>query len=91
MKIKQMTYTKDSGEVSHRRIVIVAEPKENYLAYDVTGFSDEHLKMFKYYMESIETYREETLKEFEDVTGVKISSLWRSFKPGGIEWVEDNG
>ena len=90
MKIKRMVYTKDSGEVSKRRVVVVSEPRENYLTYDISDFSDNHVEMFQHYLESIEAYREETLKEFEDITKIKVSSLWRSFKPGGIEWIEDS-
>jgi NADH:ubiquinone oxidoreductase subunit D len=81
-------YTKDNGERSNRLVAVVAEPKDNYLCYDVSSFSQKELEMFKHYLNSIDTYREETLKEFEDVTGIKISSLWRSFKPGGVEWDE---
>lgn len=90
MKIRKMVYTKDSGDISLRRIVIVSEPRENYLTYDISDFTSEQTAMFKHYLESIDAYREETLKEFQDVTGIKISGLWRSFKPGGIEWVEEN-
>ncbi len=90
MKIKRMVYTKDNGERSHRLVAIVSEPKENYLTYDLSEFTSEEIMMFKHYMESVDNYREETFAEFEDVTGKKISSLWRSFKPGGIEWIEVN-
>lgn len=88
MKIKRMTYTKDNGEVSNRLVVVVAEPKDNFLTYDISDFTDEELRMFEHYLESIDEYRQETFNEFEDITGRKISSLWRSFKPGGIEWDE---
>ena len=90
MKIRRMTYTKDNGEVSDRLVAVVAEPKDNYLCYDISDFTHEEITMFHHYLESVEVYREETLKEFEDITGKKVSSLWRSFKPGGIEWIEDN-
>lgn len=88
MKIRRMTYTKDNGEVSNRLVIVVAEPKDNYLTYDISDFTDEEIKMIRHYLTSIDEYREETLKEFEDITGKKISSLWRSFKPGGVEWDE---
>jgi hypothetical protein len=85
-----MTYTKANGEVSDRLVAIVSEPKENYLTYDISDFSEAETRMFKHYLDSIEQYRGDTLTEFEDVTGKKISSLWRSFKPEGIEWVKEN-
>lgn len=88
MKIRRMTYTKDNGEVSNRLVVVVSEPKENYLTYDISDFTDEEIRMFRHYLDSIENFREETFLEFEDITGKKISSLWRSFKPGGVEWDE---
>jgi hypothetical protein len=82
-----MQYTKDNGDISERYVVVVSDPRKNYLCYDVSEFKDEELKMFKHYLDSIEQYQGDTLTEFEDVTGIKISSLWRSFKPEGIEWV----
>ena len=90
MKIRHVTYTKDNGEKSNRLVAVVAEPKDNYLCYDITDFSTEEAKMFRHYLESIEVYREETFAEFEVITGKKISTLWRSFKPGGIEWEVDD-
>ena len=90
MKIRRMTYTKDNGDISNRIVAVVAEPKDNYLAYDISDFSEEEIKMFTHYLESVDTYREETLKEFEDITGKKISNLWRSFKPGGVKWKDND-
>lgn len=89
MKIKHMKYTKADGEVSHRLVGVVSEPRENYLTYDLSDFTGEEVTMLRHYVDSIENFKEETLKEFEDITGHKISTLWRSFKPGGIEWIED--
>lgn len=86
MKIKRMTYTKANGDVSHRTVAVIAEPKDNYLCLDISDFTDEEVKMFEHYLSAIEVYREETYNEFEDITGKKISDLWRSFKPEGVEW-----
>lgn len=86
MKIKRMQYTKDNGEVSNRLVVVVAEPKDNYLCYDISNFKDDEIRMLEHFLEAIEEYRNDTLLEFEDVTGIKINTLWRSFKPTGIEW-----
>ena len=88
MKIKRMTYTKDNGEVSNRLVIVVSEPREHYLTYDISDFTDEEIRMINHYLDSINEYREETLKEFEDITGKKIASLWRTFKAKGIQWDE---
>lgn len=86
MKIRHFTYTKENGDESSRFAVIVLEPRENYLVYDISKLSTDETKYFLKAVQEIEDYREECLQEFEDVTGIKINSLWRSFKPGGIEW-----
>ena len=89
MKIRHMMYTKDTtGETSYRLVVVVAEPRENYLCYDVTDFSEEDLNRLEEVLDEAVEYREDALRSFEYVTGKKINKLWRSFKPGGIEWIE---
>ena len=90
MKIKRMVYTKDNGDMSNRIVVIVSEPREHYLTYDISSFTEQEIAMFEHYLKSIEDFRAETFAEFEDITGKKVNALWRSFKPGGIEWVEGN-
>jgi len=90
MKIKSMTYTKDNGEVSTRDIVIVSAPRENYLVYDVSKLNDEERKLLTHYLDSIEQYRTETFAELTSVTGIRENALWRSFKPGGIEWNKED-
>lgn len=86
MKIKHMTYTKDNGEVSEREVIVVSAPRDNYLCYDVTKLDDNGKKMLEHYLNSIETYRQETFAELTSVTGIRENTLWRSFKPKGIEW-----
>lgn len=88
IELKQMTYTKDDGDVSKREVLVVSEPRDNYLMYDVTKLEDEHLDVFIEALVASETYRENCMADFELVTGIKVSSLWRSFKPGGINWGE---
>lgn len=90
MKIKSMTYTKESGEVSNRDVIIVSAPRENYLCYDVTKLDDKERGMLIHYLDSIEAYRDETFAELKSVTGIRQNALWRSFKPGGIEWDKEN-
>jgi hypothetical protein len=86
MKIKRMVYTKDNGDISTREVIVVSAPRENYLVYDVTKLSEDQVKILLHYLNSIEEYREETFAELASVTGIRQNALWRSFKPGGIEW-----
>lgn len=88
MVIKSITYTKDNGEVSERDIIVVSGPKENYLCYDVTKLSVEEREILQHYLDSIEQYREDTMAELTSVTGIRQNTLWRSFKPSGIQWKE---
>ena len=88
MKLRRFTYTKDNGDISERIVIVVLEPRENYLVYDVSSFTEKELETFQNYLESVEVYRDETLQEFEQKTGKKVSTLWRSFKPRGITWLD---
>lgn len=90
MIIKQMRYTKDSGEVSERKVIVITRPRDNYLMYDVSNLSDDQLATLKLTLEEIDKFRDNAMADFELVTGVKQNSLWRSFKPGGVEWIESN-
>ena len=90
MKIRRFTYTKENKDVTNRYVVVISEPKENFLVYDMSDLTEDQIDYFLEAIQKSEDYREEALKEFEDVTGIKVNSLWRSFKPGGIEWVEGN-
>ena len=86
--IRYMTYTKDSGEVSQRKVIEVSKPRDNYLVYDVTKLTEDETAYFEKILQELEEDRNEAFGEFEAVTGIKINSLWRSFKPGGIDWKE---
>ena len=81
-----MTYTKDSGDVSQRAVIVVARPRDNYLMYDVSKLSDEAVEALVNAVKMAEEYRDNCIADFELVTGIKQASLWRSFKPGGVEW-----
>ena len=85
-KLKYMTYTKDNGDISQREVVVVSAPRQNYLVYDVTKLSNEEVNILLEALDVAEEHRDSALKHFELLTGLKQSSLWRSFKPGGIEW-----
>lgn len=90
MKIRQMVYTKDNGDSSKRVVAVISEPRENYLTLDLSKLTSDEIRYLKKLEDSVVDFREECYTEFEEVTGHKISSLWRSFKPGGIEWVTEN-
>jgi len=90
MKIRRFTYTKDNGDVSDRIAIIVSSPRKNYLVYDVTNFTDNEIRLLQDAIEEADEYRSDCISEFEAITGKQLNRLWRSFKPGGIEWTEGN-
>lgn len=83
-----MIYTKDNGDISNRKVIVVSKPRENYLVYDVTKLTGDQINYFQETLEIIEYNKVHNIQEFEQVTGIKEASLWRSFKPGGIDWKE---
>jgi len=88
MKTRRMKYTKEDGSISDREVIVVSAPRENYLVYDVGNFTELEISHFLDVLEEADTYRNECLADFEKLTGIKLNSLWRSFKPGGIDWEE---
>lgn len=88
MNVRLMTYTKDSGEATNREVLVVSSPRDNYLTYDVSDLSDDHLEVLLEALTIADDCRENALKDFELITGIKVNSLWRSFKPGGVDWKE---
>jgi len=89
-KVQFMRYTKDSGDSSERKVIVVSRPRKNYLMYDVSGISEEALDTLLDAMNMNEEYQENCMLDFETLTGVKQSSLWRSFKPEGVEWMTED-
>ena len=88
MKIKRFVYSKENGDVSNRHVIIVSEPRENFLVYDMSDLTEDQIVYLEKALKEAEDYRDDCLVEFEQVTGIKINDLWRSFKPGGIEWTK---
>lgn len=91
MNIKYVQYTKANGERNLRQIIVVSSPRENYLVYDVTNLSDEHIDILELALTEADKQRDNAMKDFELLTGIKQNSLWRSFKPEGIEWEDEDG
>lgn len=89
MKIRDFTYTKDNGDTSYRKAIVVSEPRSNYLMYDITEFSDKELETLVDALEKAEEYRDNCMADFELLAGIKLNTLWRSFKPDGIVWDKD--
>ena len=85
-----MRYTKDNGDSSDRTVVVVTRPRENYLVYDISNLTNDQRATLKLTLDEIDRFRDNAIADFELVTGVKQSSLWRSFKPGGIEWTDND-
>lgn len=88
--VRIMQYTKNSGDRSLRHVLVVSQPRKNYLVYDVTKLKINEIEALKTCIEESDKFRESAMKDFEILTGIKQRSLWRSFKPEGIEWESDN-
>ena len=88
IELKSMTYTKDNGDVSQREVLVIAEPRDNYLTLDVTKVPDDDLDVLVEALVEANKQRDNAYADFELITGLKVSNLWRSFKPGGIDWKE---
>lgn len=84
--IRTMKYTKANGEVSSRQVIVVSNPRDNYLMYDVSKLSEKELDVLTNALDIAEECRENAMKDFQLLTGIQQASLWRSFKPEGIEW-----
>ena len=81
-----MRYTKDNGEVSTRQVIVVSNPRSNYLMYDVSKLTEKELDVLQDALNQSEEFRNNAIADFELLTGIKQANLWRSFKPEGIEW-----
>ena len=81
-----MKYTKANGDISIRQVIVVSNPRDNYLMYDVTKLSQKELDVLLLTLEQTEEFRDNAISDFELLTGIKQAALWRSFKPEGIEW-----
>lgn len=80
IKYKKFTYTKTNGEVSERKVLLIAKPSKNYLCLDVENLTNEEV-----------LYLQEELKRFDESRQILINEFdtqYKSFKPEGIEWRE---
>ena len=88
--IKQMQYTKDNGDVSDRKVIVISKPRTNYLVYDVSKLTEDQIQYLEKTLQEAEEIRNSYIAEFEQITGKTERDLWRSFKPEGIEWITGN-
>jgi hypothetical protein len=80
--IEQFEYTKETGDVSQRTVIILNKPSDKILALDVTEFSTAERE---YYNEAVEDAQEifrETIKN------LGLGSQYRYFKKAGITTYE---
>ena len=89
-KRRWFIYTKDNGDMTERDALVVAEPRTLYLAIDMTKLPEGAADALVHLFESAEDYKEELLSEWEKEYDVIFRNLWRSFKPAGIEWTDEN-
>ena len=90
MKVKTIDYTKANGDKSTRHIVVVAEPRDFYLVYDVSKLSLQQLEVLELAQNQIEEFRDSAMKDFELVSGINQASLWRSLHPDRITWEDED-
>lgn len=88
--IRTMQYTKANGDVSTRQVIVVSRPKKDYLMYDVSKLSEKELQVLQEALKQVEEFRDNAIADFELLTGIKQASLWRTFKPEGIEWEQED-
>jgi len=89
-ELRYMTYTKADGDISERNVIVVSRPRKTFLVYDTTKLSNEEVNILLKCLDIIEEQRDNAMKDFELLTGLKQGSLWRSFKPEGIEWDDES-
>jgi len=82
-KIEEFIYTKDNGEESYRKVVVLRRPQKNYLCLDITELSEEEIDGIMSGIEEAEEHRDKIWEE------INVASLWRSFKEEGIEWQDE--
>jgi len=90
LKIKGFTYTKDSGEQSHRLAAIMSEPYPHYRMLDLSELSVEEVSLVRSVLEEIDDFRQARMDDLSDMLGQNVNYLWRSFKKEGIEWEQDD-
>ena len=81
-----MSYIKDNGDFTKRQVIVISEPRENYLVLDVSKLTSTESNLLEALLCDVDEVRDATIADFETITGKQYNSLWRSFKPGGIEW-----
>ena len=88
--VTRIRYTKDDGEMSERRVIVLARPRKNFLMYDVSKLSEEAIDVLLTALNKAEDYKANAMADFELLTEEKQSSLWRSFKADGLEWIDED-
>lgn len=88
-KAIKIIYTKSNGDASVREVIEMSKPRKNVLALDVTSLGAWELETLQNVFDEIEEFKEDIFKEWEDATGLSLSSFWRTFKPEGIERIKD--
>ena len=82
-KYREFTYTKDNGEVSNRRCIMLRPPQKNWLALDVSSLAPDEVQRVLNAIKDWESQRDEIFE------GLGLSNCWRSFKPTNIEWSDE--
>lgn len=89
-KIQNISYIKANGDFTRRQVIVVSKPNPNYLTLDVSNLSETDQVLLTEYLVEMDNARNEVIAEFDLMTGNSYRSLWRSFKPEGIEWEKES-
>lgn len=74
-EVRKIKYTKDSGDVSEREVIIMSEPHTNVMAIDLSGLSAEQVKLIQ----------DELREHAESMKALGVA--WKSFKPNNLQFI----
>ena len=80
VKYREFTYTKTNGEVSERKVLVIANPSKNYLCLDVENLTPDEVIYLQKHLHELNGEKSMLLH--------KLDTHYKSFKPEGIEWRE---
>jgi len=80
-KLVKFNYTKDTGDESFRKAIVMAVPRQHHLMLDVT---DEEPEVVSEILELL--HRQE--QEWDQMADAVQPLKWRTFKASGIDWIQ---
>lgn len=88
LKLNKFKYTKDSGEVSERTVIVTVEPTKNLSGIDISEMED-HSQVVAL-LEEIEAANKEHLEKLKELyKKYDVQYRYRQFKPENISNKEE--